>query len=610
MSDKFVKKVNAPIKKLVKKRKDIMWRPANSGGEKAAKTAKLIGLGATQTIYWLLKYTLLTNHALRWGEDKLEYIDIKNKDGKTNRFKAINRRFPSLSAHLYYYMLLAGLIGGGNLIDNINTSETGIKTERRVNNKKDIDVFKVNPMVDNDAWKKTLAAVHPYVLKEVIQSEGFVHEMYADVGQKSGYLTIGSGFMVGKVNPKGPKDRAILKEKKDFFKKVLGRPLVNGTEINDYENQVLVGEWLKQRVYPSLKKNFTQPVSVRLWQVLCVAAYNRGEGIFKKGQDGYPITVAINNGESEEVIANMLSNLFVTGNGGLVPKYGVSAHVLLGNISDADVLNSLANSPYRMRGDSLWNGKKLRMEYADGVASDLLKIKNADIHKNGRTYKQRPVKEYMTSVQVDTILLGKLFSGHSIDFAAEFVVKAKQEQQNLPENVKASQTLNEEGENLYWAGDCKGAVKKYKEALRQDPNNFIVYSNISIAYYKDGEFEDGLKVMQDLMKSANFKDIPDNIKAYTYYNAALCREGLGDNEKKLTKKLEHYNKAKINVENAEELMSTEYDVFNERVAEKIKEIEVNMKKGIKKLSFEQGGKKLNTKSKPAIQIQDIYTGRA
>ena len=607
MGDKFRRAVNAPHKIMGKVRRKIeATKPETPRG----RTLRGVGLATADLfrfLLWATKYVALDNHLMRAIEKELRNMEVgKNKAGKDKAFSAALKKYPDLAAFIIYYLMVAMTLGGVRAYQEI--TEDDISTENVTMVPRPVDDFKIDPNVSDEEWRRQIDAIHPYVMMETILSEGFVPEMYSDVGQTSGYLTIGSGYMVGQVRPTGKIGRSILKERKAFFKKVLGRPLLNGTKINYAENQVLMTAWYKQRVYPQLRRALKKPIGVRLFVELAIAAYNRGEGIYKTDQDGYPLMRLVNFGANDTVIANAFSCFFKDGNAGLRPKYGIAAHRVLGDISDADVLNALANAVYKVSDKKLWNSDgTLKLKEPGQVAELLLAVKNADIVKNGRTYRQNPVREYLTAAQVKTILAGGLFEADT----ASFVPAPAPAPVQTPDSVNADR-LNEEGEELYDNGDYAGAVEKFKAALAQNPRQYIVYSNLSIAYYKMGDFDSGLRVVQDLIKSEHMKNMPDNLKAYSYYNAALCYEGLADQEKDLAEKLNLYDRARKNAGIAEHLLNTTYKSFNNRIEKKIKAASGRKTKSKqtqkRKRAFNEASKKLRNNAHSAgFDVADVLS---
>lgn len=558
MSDKFVKNVNAPFVKL------------NAARNKAIRPAARAGIGVAAGAYWLIKYLLLTNAPLRRVEDKLEYIEIKNKSGKINKFKAFNRRFPNFSAHLYYYMLLAGLVfGGAKVVQNDNQKDKKDKTEFAYA-KQNIENFSVNPTVADAEWEKQVGAIHPYVLAHIISSEGFIARAYYD-NDAGGTITIGSGFTIND------------NRHRKFAAKVLGRNFGNGSVISPEENRRLVSAWMFDVVYPKIKKNFTVPLDSRLFEILAVAAYNRGESTFDKpGNTGYPVRAAVNAGAGRDEIISAYVRAFAgirgTKWGGLANKYGVAAMYYLGDISNETILNAIAEAPYAIERHiktAPYNGRLLTyagdskfarangVHKIDGVESLLLKTKR----RMTKGTRQEPVKNYMTQLQVETIIRGGLFDPNTadwLDFSSAPVASRT-----------TSEKLNNDGETLFFDKDYAGAIEKFNAALKQDPKNYIVYSNLAIAYYKLGDYAAGLKVVQDLLSSKYLVTMPADVRAYTYYNAALCREALGDNAINPPEKISQYVKARDNMKLSEQWGGESHDVFMTRIDAKINDVQLN-----------------------------------
>ena len=87
----------------------------------------------------------------------------------------------------------------------------------------------------------------------------------------------------------------------------------------------------------------------------------------------------------------------------------------------------------------------------------------------------------------------------------------------------------------------------FDAALKSNPRNYIAYSNLSIAYYKMGKYDEGLRVVQNLIKSQYLRDMPSDIKGYTYFNAALCRTAMGDAASDESARQQHYDMAMKNL---------------------------------------------------------------
>ena len=89
-----------------------------------------------------------------------------------------------------------------------------------------------------------------------------------------------------------------------------------------------------------------------------------------------------------------------------------------------------------------------------------------------------------------------------------------------------------------------------------------------------GDYQKGLEVVQKLISSEKIKSMPKEMRSYAYYNAALCREGLGNNAKTNKEKLEHYNAAKENLKLSERFGDDTHGQLRSRLDEKIKNLSV------------------------------------
>ena len=577
--EKYKKAVNKP-QRVMKRAFDAVkdWSPQN-------KWMQLVRVPtATVAFNLYLAMLLFTRIGLENPIiEKLDNVNVKktvNKSAKTKfgRFVAKIRKRektnPTLSAILVYYMMLTMLVGGVKIATNnrdvIDEEDEEPKQEQPKEVRREIDAIKINPSGTQEDWIKQMDAIWPYLYMETILSEGFINEAYADVGDTKGYLTIGSGYMIGKANPRGKKDRAIIKERKAFFKKVLGKPFVNGVQITYEENQILMRAFYETYVWPYMKKAFTEPMDAHLFIELCIANFNRGSGIYNDGNDGAEIKKAVNQGDSLVQIVNKFDDLCKSGFDGLLPKYGVAAHRVLGDISDENVLNSLANSVYTISKRNVWENGVLK-QYSD-IAQDLIDVNNTDVKKNGKTYIQHQVRDYLTPWEVETITNGKLFIASITDF------------QGVSEQEETTaQKLNEQGEALYVSEDYMAAIDKFNLALKQDPDMYIVYSNLVLSYYKLGEYERAINIVNGLMNSQRFKLMPASVKGYTYYNVALCYEKLGDRAKDAKQQLEYYQLAKTNAETGQNVAHTRYVDFVKRINSKISTVGKS-----KAVAFNQG----------------------
>lgn len=570
------------------------WQPEKTIG-KIGRGAGLGGIDLSWFLFCLAKYTakdlntiFFDNQIIDKLKEKKEQTQINNSDSKFKQFfKRLNKSYPKTAARLNLWMLytlMVFLTIGGVKVSQYRGKTSKDKKETKEikqENRNSIDNLKIDPTLSKADWDLQMEAIWPYLYMETVLSEGFVDEAYADVGDTDGYLTIGSGFMIGKANPRGPKDNAIIQERKAFFKEVLGKPYVNGVKISYEENRILIRKFYEKYVWPFVKSRFTEPMDAHLFIELCIGNFNRGCGIYNDKSAGKNIKRAVNEGQDILSIVNNFDDLCKNGFDGLRPKYGVAAHRVLGNISDEDVLNSLANSVYGLNANKIWS-KGTLIQY-DSIASDLRNVNNANVKKNGKTYVQHRVKDYLTPAEVRDIEAGNLFA-LSWDYLQPVVQQTE----------TTAEQLNEQGEALYNANDYKGAIAKYHAALEQNPKLYIVYSNLCLAYYRSGDYEKAVEIVEDFKNSEYFDFAPVTVKGYTYYNIALSYEKLGDNAKNSTQKLEYYNLAKANLDLGEKVANTKYYTLDGRIKKKLDKL---MNKKSKTAMFNAGVEKINDMKK-------------
>ena len=577
MSKKFENIVNAPHRAFGRARDKLIYGKWPQGGkQRAVRVGKITFHTLMQFITWATKYLVLDNHLTRKLEKGLGQVQVKDDKGNKTNIKKFKN--PNAVAHLIYYAMIFATAAGVDLSqDDSVIKETVKEWIADLTGKNKLENLVINPALDDTQWKQQMDAISPYVLAHLFSTEGYIENAYYD-DEGGGTLTFGAGFTIND------------KSHRDFAKKILGRPVGNGATISVEETRLLTQAWCQEKIYPKMKRQFTVPMPAKTFISLVVTAFNAGENTFANGNSGAPVRDAVNSGKSTEEVANLLVKQFGkirnTQWGGMPNKYAVCALYMTGKISDDAILNAISEAPYTLESvlkkDSVYLSKfdAKTMEkgrllvYDSGAkksrASGIVEIENINQVLQQQQYRvtkgtqQKPVKDYMTEYEVQVMREGKLYHGADLDFT---VAEKKSKKQDV--EVSASEKLNEEGEAFFFDGKYKQAIEKFEEALKEDPKNYIVYSNLSIAYYKNHDYQKGLQVVQGLIQSKYFEYMPDNIKAYTYYNAALCREKLGDKATSNSTKQEHYVKAKQNIELAKQKSGQSYDGFVSRLNKKL-----------------------------------------
>lgn len=553
-------------------------------------------------LLWLMEYAMRLVNGIAIDNFVLRATERGFKNKKKDGFA---KRNPAFASHMLYYMIPLLTWLGVEIVDfaKERVQERKQKEEEEARKKAmSFDNFKINPNVSDEEWEKQIDAIQPYVIAHLFLTEGYVQKMYYDNGT-SGTKTIGTGFII---------DDEVHRK---FAKKILGRPIVNGLSVSVEEARILADAWTREMIYPKMKKAFNVPMDAKLFITLVVAAYNAGESTYSiKGNKGIPVRDAVNAGKTIEEVMNVFVRQYgkVRGTqwGGMRNKYSVCALYALGDISDEVILNCVAEAPYEinaiLKQDSAYlsvynpetmnEGDLLVYDGKGGNAKPVGVLRIPDIedvlqrpqHRKTKGTEQLKVRDYLTEQEVNTIMAGEIFDGSTIDYFA-----AQQLANSVKYEVSDSDKINEIGEELYHKEQYKEAIQKFEEALNVNPENYIVYSNISLAYYKMGEPKKGARVIAQFIKSEYFDNAPDTNKGYVYYNLALCYEKIGDSKSK--RKQKFYKEANNAIERAQEYSGNSYDDFKNRINKKLKD-------DGKKIAFNSGVQQMHQKNAK----QDIF----
>ena len=551
---------------------------------------------------WLMEYFTRLFNGVALDNPLLRAMERGLKNKKKAGFAKNN---PALASYMLYYMIPVLMWMGNEIVDFTRDKIEDYKQKKEEKARKQavsFDNFKINPNVSNEEWEKQINAIQPYVISHLFLTEGYVQKMYYDNGT-SGTKTIGTGFIL---------DDEVHRK---FAKKILGRPIVNGLSVSVEEARALADAWTREMIYPKMKEAFNVPMDAKLFITLVVAAYNAGESTYSlKGNKGIPVRDAVNAGKTIEEIMNVFVRQYgkVRGTqwGGMPNKYSVCALYALGDISDDVILNCMAEAPYEIKAilkqdsaylsvynpETMNKGDLLVYDGKGGNARPVGVLRIPDIedvlqrpqHKKTKGTEQLKVRDYLTEQEVNTILAGEIFDGSTIDYFA-----AQQLANSVKYEVSESDKINEIGEELYHKEQYKEAIQKFEEALKANPENYIVYSNISLAYYKMGEPKKGARVIEKFIKSEYFDNAPNANKGYVYYNLALCYEKIGDTENK--RKQKFYKEANNAIERAQKYSGNSYNDLKNRINKKLTD-------DGKKIAFNSGIQQIRQKNAK----QDIF----
>lgn len=101
------------------------------------------------------------------------------------------------------------------------------------------------------------------------------------------------------------------------------------------------------------------------------------------------------------------------------------------------------------------------------------------------------------------------------------------------EDSEDAAQANERGETAYRAGDLSGAIAAYQQAIELDPGHALAYSNLGLAYVKQGRAAEAIWASRKaiaLAKGANAA----SIRANAYYNIGKLYERDGQYERAMS----------------------------------------------------------------------------
>lgn len=591
MSEKFRKIVNAPHRAVGNVGKKIKNTNPQKTGGKIARGAGMGTVAAMQIVLWLAAHVPLDNFITRGGEKVFAKVKVgKNKDGKDKKLPKFVKKNPNFTAIVSWWMLLASVVGGYKVSQDLNSEDSVIKAriEKVLNEIRhhdgEVEGFKLDPNADDETWKKQIDAIHPYVVAHIFSSEGFIADSYDDNGG-NGTSTVGAGFTID--------DEVHIK----FAERVLERPVSSSDfHVTKSEARLLAESWLKERVYPEIKAQFKKPLDYKLFTILAVAGYNRGDKTYRDGNTGHVVRDAVNAGNSDDVILQTYINAFggrrSTRWGGLANKYAVSALYYAGNVRDTTILYAIAESPYTIEdavkkyqknnhtsgeepGRLLTYGSNGRVNgiiVPDNINEMLLQTK----HRKTMGTIQEPVMNYLTMDEVDVIRRGRKFDSGP----KEKIIHLRSDDVKSKDKITKNNDFDSEYQyalGLYKSRKYNDAASKYEELVNKYPDNALLHNDLAATYNRLKRYDDAIKHAQEIVNRIGDK----SQYAAAQYNAGYAYEQKGN----LQKALANY---KLSVANGNSRVQSDVT----RVANMIKERNTT---NTKKTAFNEASARIKSK---------------
>jgi len=375
MSEKFKKAVSVPHKAFGRARKKIAAMQPQTKKGKFARGAGVGMAGLFQFLLWAVKYAALDNHLMRGMEKKLGKITVgKNKKGQDKKLAAFAKKYPNLSSHILYYMMMAAMVLGGRigLDSSMNSSDENAedKTEIVAYNEP-IDMGqKINPQA-KDFYDKC-QQLEDLVAFAVCYYETYRKHPIQQYNEK--VYTRGFGMTYSPDSNGKMRVRNYVKtnkKKKEYAHKPVQE---QSMELDIAESQRYFWD---QSVYRNIKKHLKRPITVNQFIAICMAGYQypgHVENICKK----------LNNAKTQQKIADAYMAGMKIKNGvwgGNIKRRWACAMLAIGKINLPDYMDAYVDGFYALGDDESTYVKNAHFIINDDLCRRSLVVCGNNIHK-------------------------------------------------------------------------------------------------------------------------------------------------------------------------------------------------------------------------------------
>lgn len=593
MSEKFRKVVKAPHR---------AFRAARDTVEKLTPTGKLgkVGragawttLGLFQFITWAIQYVALDNQLLRKMEKMLSEINVeKNKRGNPKWHQAFGKKYPNLSAHMMYYLMLGMVVGGGAGYKAIEDSHDADKTITQ-SASDDNDFVSIYDAETYGAYMEKMRSITPLLVAHLVSLEGVrmqngMHVPYDDKdghilkpGEKArGKATIGFGSTV-------------LKDGKSVTSNT--PPITKEEAYELVRHHLEIGEtyfvlYCYETGMPNVHIDSTQKA-----MMLASMVYNMGSSLIEEKNDKnhverfaalrdlykqygfavsdemvrdlfakYPVTAPTQFGrvllgiDKKHNLGNM-AGMYLVANGklapGLVYRRWIEAGVLSGDIKPADLLNiPVEGLPqfYQLMNKKVNGDKKRAFFIEDGVTRRVNKETYADfqrwlenpVDKNGVSMRNSPkIRDVMPADIVKMCESGQCELGNIMAFAhmPRFDIDTSDgagPSSDTPPPRSVQEATYVIGYDQMYDGAIRAfrnkeyanAAAQFESMIAAYPNNALLHNDLAATYNKLGRYDDAIRHARIVLH-----DIGDKSQyAAAQYNAGYAYEQKGNLQKALS----------------------------------------------------------------------------
>ncbi len=499
MTQKFRDIVNAPHRAFGRARQKIQDVQTNSKKGAFVRGAGVVTTGIFEFMLWLTTYVTLDNHLLRKMETALANKKVaKNADGQDKKISAFMKKYPNLSAHMMYYMMLSAVALGMVATDKIIDNDGNSKIIKRHRASDDLMSRKLNPQSPD--------FIHQCIeLENILAIPVIYTETYRatpKVQPKETVWTHGYGMTW---SPDANGNMTI----RDYVRgRNAHKPAMVRSKDSDCDE---LQKYLENDVYPKIARYMKREISVSELMGICVAGYQY------PGHVQY-ICNKLNNAITSQQIADSFITSDKKGWGGVVKRRWVCGLLAAGYINLEDILNAdidafyLADANTFMRGNSFITNTST-IEYVMGLRRGVSTREEINTLSDGR----------VALAQLD-----------GVQYDVPRVIDIENE------NTNESKSMNTmlKAQRMYDKKKYERAAELFAQAIEQDSDNMEAYSSLAITYI---HLADETHLIEDYEKAtvtvvecnarmnANRTLLHDpDVKAATYFNAGVAREKMAD----------------------------------------------------------------------------------
>ncbi len=521
MGQKFKDAVNMPYKRVLESAK-ILWHAkatdAQTEDERTAKEAAWRAGAVTAVpmafLLWLAKYVALDNHLIRLIERGAANKKVaKNKKGKDKTWQVLMKKYPDLSAHLIYYMMIVLIIGAANVTgydeqfkDAIDHKVREWKTRRATS-----DLMKTKLDPQSPDFINQCIALENITSIAIIYVETYFAQPTINPGED--VYTDGFGMTWSRDANGHMKIRNYTDTKANRLK---GRTPHKPSGGRDVAMQLEdTQQFLRDYVYPEIKRYVKREITPQEFIALCMSGYQYVSQIDN-------IAAKLNSALLPQSVADAFVSQSGKKWGGTQKRRWVAGMLAAGYINMNDILNANVDAFYNVGDINVFvrNGHFVcdanTVEYIMNMPGD------------------KKVIDVVNSLQDGQMAIKQMGGQRGADMAKTVYIDDDEDTRKASESMG----ILVDAQRAYDKKNYKRAVALYEKAIKENPDNMEAYSSLAVAYIRLGEennsleyFEKATEIVVLGNKRMNLKMqvlYDSEIKAASYYNAGLAREKMAE----------------------------------------------------------------------------------